>query len=71
MVDYYKSIARVVDLDPDDANNTATDYFPDFVAPRHSGNLVNVLYADAHVETSSPNAIDPSESGLHDTLWKP
>jgi len=38
--------------------------------PRHMG-LDNVLFADGHVESDSPDAVDPRVQSTNDSLWCP
>ena len=63
MLDYKRITASVVGPD-------GVDVFADEVAPRHAG-LVNILYADGHVGSASPIAIDPTVVQLHNELWLP
>ncbi len=37
---------------------------------RHAG-TINVLYADGHVQGTTPDAINPSIPTIHDIYWKP
>jgi prepilin-type processing-associated H-X9-DG protein len=62
MVEYEKLAADV-------AGPGARDIWPEWVAPRHMGTL-NVLFDDGHVETKTPEAIDPRVSTKHDRFWK-
>ncbi|MCA9270018.1 MAG: DUF1559 domain-containing protein [Planctomycetales bacterium] len=63
MLDYTKVVASVVGPD-------AIDIYEEKIAPRHAG-LVNVLFSDSHVDSFSPNDIDPTVTVLHNTFWKP
>jgi prepilin-type processing-associated H-X9-DG protein len=63
LLDYEKVVADVVGFD-------RTDYWPNTVAPRHSGSC-NVLFADGHVDTMIPSAINPDNPKLNDFWWKP
>ena len=42
----------------------------DNVAPRHDG-MLNVLYVDGRVETTTPQAVDPTDPLVHDSKWCP
>ncbi len=63
ILDYHKLVADVV-------GTSATDFWPDMVAPRHHGD-VNVLFFDGSVRSKTPSEIDPSVPTLHNTHWKP
>jgi len=65
LVEYHKTIAHVVG-----ANATERSAWPQLVAPRHRDTL-NVVFVDGHVESVTADGIDPRQSSLHDTLWKP
>ena len=65
LVEYTEGTAHVVGLDARDVAR-----WPNKVAPRHSG-VLNVLYADGHIETKQADAIDPRVTELHDTWWQP
>lgn len=63
LLDYEKVVADVVGFDH-------TDFWPNTVAPRHSG-VCNVLFADGHADSMIPSAIDPDDPKLNDLWWKP
>jgi len=63
MVEYTYPVADVVGAD-------AGDVWDDMVAPRHAGTL-NVLYADGHVGSTTPDEIDPTDTRIHDEMWRP
>jgi prepilin-type processing-associated H-X9-DG protein len=63
LLDYEKIVADVVGFDH-------TDFWPNTVAPRHSG-ACNVLFADGHADSMVPSAIDPDDPRLNDLWWKP
>jgi len=63
LVEYHKHVADVVGA-------SATDIWPDQIAPRHNG-MVNVLFGDGRVDTMLPEAIDPRVTSIHDNLWRP
>jgi len=63
LLDYEKVVADVVGFDH-------TDFWPNTVAPRHSG-ACNVLFADGHVDSMTPSAINPEDPRLNDLWWKP
>lgn len=63
LLDYEKAVADVVGFDH-------TDFWPNTVAPRHSG-LCNVLFGDGHVDSMTPSAINPEDPRLNDLWWKP
>jgi prepilin-type N-terminal cleavage/methylation domain-containing protein/prepilin-type processing-associated H-X9-DG protein len=65
LVEYTTATADVVGFDAADAA-----LWPDMVAPRHAG-LLNVLYADGHIESKTPDEIDPRVTELHDRWWRP
>ena len=48
----------------------ARDYWPDKVAPRHSG-AVNVLFVDGSVAPRTPRQIDPRVARLNNEFWNP
>jgi len=63
MLDYNKLVADVV-------GPSAKDFWPDTVAPRHSGQI-NVLYVDGSVRSMLPDEVDPSIPGIHNEEWRP
>ena len=63
LVEYHKHVANVVGAG-------ATDVWWEMVAPRHSGTTC-LLYGDGRVANVSPNEIDPTVVGIHDTVWRP
>jgi prepilin-type processing-associated H-X9-DG protein len=65
MLEYTKPVANVVG-----PNAVGVVGFYDNVAPRHDG-MLNVLYVDGHVETTTPQAIDPTDPVIHDNKWCP
>ena len=63
MLDYSLIVASVVGPD-------YVGIYWDEVAPRHLG-TINVLYVGGHVRNTTPNAIDPNVTALHDEFWRP
>ncbi len=63
LLDYEKTVADVVGFD-------RTDFWPNTVAPRHSGTC-NVLFADGSARSMLPATIDPEDPKLNDFWWKP
>jgi prepilin-type processing-associated H-X9-DG protein len=63
LLEYHKIVADVVGAQ-------AGDVWTQQVAPRHRG-MLNVLFADGHVESLSPADIDPRMRNLHNELWCP
>jgi len=63
ILDYNQPVA-------DGAGYTGTGDWVTDVAPRHMG-LDNVLFADGHVESDSPDVIDPRVQSTNDSLWCP
>ena len=82
MVEYYLPVASVVnpaqtDLTyptPPMTNSNPSYYWGHWGASRArhgGGQTMNVLYADGHVEGTTPAAINPSVPLTHDSFWKP
>ena len=67
LVEYGKLIARVVDPN---ATDLASGGWMHWIRPRHAG-VLNVLFADGHVETMNPTTVDPSILRLQDHYWRP
>jgi prepilin-type N-terminal cleavage/methylation domain-containing protein/prepilin-type processing-associated H-X9-DG protein len=67
LVEYGKLVARVVDPN---ATDLAAGGWMYWVRPRHGG-VLNVLFADGHVESMRPNVIDPSLVALQTYYWRP
>ena len=65
LVEYETLVANVVGPDAG-----GLDQWNENIAPRHMGTL-NVLYVDGHVESTTPEEINPVVSAQHDELWKP
>jgi prepilin-type N-terminal cleavage/methylation domain-containing protein/prepilin-type processing-associated H-X9-DG protein len=65
MLEYMKPVANVVG-----PYAVGVFDFYDNVAPRHAG-MLNVLYVDGHVETTTPQSIDPNNPVIHDNKWCP
>ncbi len=63
LVEYGKLVADVVGAD-------AHDVWVEWVRPRHHG-VLNVLFADGHVDAMVPAGIDPTVTKLHDRFWRP
>jgi len=63
MLDYMQFVADVVGTD-------YKDYWPDEVVPQHLGRC-NVLFVDGHVESLTPNNMDPSDPDINGRLWSP
>jgi prepilin-type processing-associated H-X9-DG protein len=73
VVEYDKAVADVVGVN---RSHTQVDW-NELIGDRHHGSL-NVLFADGHVSSRMPAAIDPyylepstNEYTLHNELWKP
>ncbi len=67
MVEYGKLVARVVD--PNATDLTGGGWL-NWARPRHGG-VLNVLFADGHVEVMNPKTIDPSLLRQQDRYWRP
>ena len=65
LLDYGKTIASVVGEEA-----ITLGEWGDLIAPRHGG-LVNVAFADGHVESRLPSAIDPRGVEINNELWRP
>lgn len=66
MVEYNKQEADVVGSDGD------PNEWPQWAAPRHHGeDMMNVLFADGHVESLSAIAIDPRVPSAYLEFWLP
>ncbi|MEO2049522.1 MAG: type II secretion system protein [Pirellulales bacterium] len=63
LLEYERAVARVAGPD-------AFDLWSEMSAPRHAG-MINVLFEDGHVDTFSPDVIDPRIQELHDKFWWP
>jgi prepilin-type processing-associated H-X9-DG protein len=63
LVEYNLVVANLV-------GSSATDVWTDQVAPRHSG-ILNVLFADGHVDGRTPDSVDPRNADLYNTFWRP
>ncbi len=63
VLEYELTIANV-------AGPNARDIWDAMVAPRHLG-VLNVLYADGHVDTHSPEEIDPRIPSFQEQVWWP
>ncbi len=63
LVDYDATVARVV-------GSVGCDEWDDTYADRHFHSM-NVLFTDGHVETRTPDFIDPCVRQIHDYLWYP
>lgn len=77
MVEYCKVVADVVGTTGSDLT-TVTDWMRQSEhwggwggsRARHAGTM-NVLYADGHVDSTTPSAINPTDPSIHDKFWKP
>ncbi len=65
LLEYMKPVANVVG-----SNAVGAIGYYDNVAPRHDG-MLNVLYVDGRVETTAPQAVDPTDPFIHDSKWCP
>ncbi len=63
-LDYNKRVADVVGLN-------YKDIWLDQVAPRHAGNICNVLFFDGSVNSFRPDEMDPIDPRLNNRLWNP
>lgn len=63
MLDYHRKVADVVGAD-------FRDYWPETVAPRHSGTC-NVLFVDSSTRKMKPFEMDPTDPEINNALWRP
>lgn len=67
LVEYKNTIARVVGPAP---HNSELSSYDAYIAPRHLG-MLNVLFADGHVEMRSASQVDPRVATVASQLWVP
>ncbi len=63
LVEYNKIVADVV-------GPSAADVWTEQVAPRHF-KTANVLFGDGHVESRTPDSIDPRNADIYNEIWRP
>jgi prepilin-type N-terminal cleavage/methylation domain-containing protein/prepilin-type processing-associated H-X9-DG protein len=63
VLDYHRKVADVVGAD-------FRDYWPETVAPRHSGTC-NVLLVDGSARKMTPHEMDPTVPDINNELWRP